>query len=340
MKILQLSMIVIVTVGAIAFWMFYESSLLKSDKEKFSKPIIEQVSNHAKLAKLFGLNTTDSNYIVNLYDWSKDDKFIIAGFYISNKNYLVSITPDGTTLEKLNTPNIDGFYGAKISPSSKYVLFSGVKLNARGAGSSNLYLYDIVNKTMMPLTNNTTFDDETINTVYHDYGWTPDDKIMYNEISSSTLVVGRQVASLWSADATGKKINLLCRSSDPPTSVNDCYFTNMDISPDGKELVYPFNSHIVIFHMDTNQTTVIANSSIPYSANPRWIPNSASIVYAYPTDEYTHRWKLGIMSTTGSFNEDAVYVTGWDEGLPVVSPDGKYIMFVNSDNDIMRVRFG
>lgn len=103
---------------------------------------------------------------------------------------------------------------------------------------------------------------------------------------------------------------------------------------------YSNNPQIATYNIATNQMTNIQNSTVYLSAIPRWMPNSSSIVYTYPTDEHTNGWTLGIMSTDGSFNERHVYSVGWDMGLPVVSHDGKYIMFANSDNDLMRIRFG
>lgn len=341
-------MIGAIAVGAMAFWVFYEPILLTSDKEKFSKPMVEQVVNHAQLAKLFGVNNMDDNDIVNLYDWSKDDKFIIAGFHISNKNYLVSIDPSRMTLEKLDTPNIDYFYPARISPFSNSVLFSGTKLIAKGSGVDNLYLYDMVTKTMKQLTNNTKYNSGPGgNTLIQNYGWTPDGNIIYDEEDHFPVPtpLGSLSHSLWKADMIGKKISLLCYSIDYEgnpnfkSTPNSCSFSGMSISPDGKEIAFSDDLHIGIYHMDTNQTTMVPNLSLYLPATTKWIPNSLAIVYDESTDEYTHGWKTSIISMDGSFNE-VIYSTGWNEGLPVVSSDGKYIMFANSDNDIMRVRFG
>lgn len=348
LKILRLIMLGIIAIAAMIFWVFYEPNLLTSDKEKFSKPVVEQVVNHTQLAKLFGMNNMDSNDVVNLYDWSKDGKFIIAGFHISNKNYLVSIDPGGNILEKLDTPQIDYFYPARISPSGNYVLFSGVKSNAENVVSNNLYLFDMVAKTVKQLTNNTEYySGSGGNTMIQEYGWTPDGNIIYNEQDSASvsIPVGSSSYSLWKADLTGKKIDLLCHSLYYGGNPNikstpiHCSFAGMSISPDGKEIAFSDDLRIGIYHMDTNQTTVIPNLSLYLPAITKWIPNSSEIVYDESTDEYTHGWKTSIISMDGSFNE-VIYSTGWNEGLPVVSSDGKYIMFANSDNDIMRVRFG
>lgn len=352
MKILRLVIIGIIAVGVISFWIFYEPSLQISDKEKFSKPIVEQVVNHTQLAKLFGIdNMNSSDYtngsdIVDLYDWSKDGKFIIAGFHMSNKNYLVSIDPSGTMLEKLNIGQLDGFFPARISPSGNYVLFSGVKHYAQGA-VQNLYLYDMVAKTMKQLTNNTEYDSGPHSTQIQDYGWTPNGNIIYNEENGFPVLTpkGSLSFSLWKADMTGKKLGQLCYSiyyfENPnfKSTTNNCSFAEMSISPDGKEISFADNPHIGIFHMDTNQTTIVANFSNDFGATTKWIPNSSAIVYDEFTDEHTHGWKLGIMSMGGSFNK-IIYSTGWGNGFPVVSSDGKYIMFANTDNDIMRIRFG
>lgn len=347
MKTLRLIIIGIVAVGAIAFWIFYEPSLLISDKEKFSKPIIEQVVNHTKLTKPFGLNDT-SDFIVDLYDWSNDGKFIIAGFHVGKKNYLASIDPNGTILQKLDTQNLYGFFPARISPSDRYVLFTGVTVNAETDYTENLYLYDMAAKTMKQLTNNTEYDSGSKSTTIQDYGWTPDGNIIYDEEDAFPVPNpnGSLSFSLWKADMTGKKIDLLCYSiyyyGNPnfKSTPNSCDFAEMAINPDGNKIVFSDNPNVGIYSINTNQTTVIPNFSGPFGAIARWIPNSSSIVYTYPTDEYTHGWTLGIMSTDGSFNEKDVYSVGWDEGMPVASPDGKYVMFANSDNDFMRISFG
>lgn len=354
MKILRLVIIGIIAVGAISFWIFYESSLQISDKEKFSKPIVEQAVNHTQLAKLFGIDnmnssdSTNNEDRVDLYDWSKDGKFIIAGFHISHKNYLVSIDPSGTMLEKLNIGQLDGFYPARISPSGNYVLFSGVKLDAQGA-VQNLYLYDMVAKTMKQLTNNTEHDSgRPQNTQIQYYGWTPDGNIIYNEENGFSVPtpIGSVSFSLWKADMTGKKLGQLCYSINYfghpnfTSTTNNCSFAEMSISPDGKEISFADNPNIGIFHMDTNQTTTVANFYNDFGATTKWIPNSSAIVYDEFTDENTHEWKLGIMSMDGSFNK-IIYSIRWgNDGFPVVSSDGKYIMFANTDNDIMRIRFG
>ncbi len=346
MKTLHLAVIGIVAVGAIAFWMFYEPILSNSDKEKFSKPMIEQVVNHAQLTKIFGSNDT-SDFSVDLYDWSKNGKFIIAGFHAGEKNYLVSIDPNGTILQKLNTQNFHGFFPARISPSDRYVLFTGVTEDSASYYTDNLYLYDMVTNTMKSLTNNTNYEVGSHSVNLQTYDWLPDGNIIYNEEDSfpTPTPLGSMSFSLWETSTTGEKRSLLCYSiyyyNNPnfKSSPNSCDFAEMATNPDGTKIVFSDNPHIEIYNIDTNQTDVIPNFSWDFGANVRWIPNSSSIVYTHLTDEHYSNWVLGIMSTDGSFDEKDIYSVG-GYGTPVVSPDGKYIMFANSDNDIMRVKFG
>jgi len=321
--------------------------IIISDKDKFSRPIIEQVINHTKLARLFGLNN-NTNYPVDLYDWSKDGKFIITNLYISNKNYLVSIDPNGTMLQKLNTQDLHNFFPARISPSDRYVLFTGVTINAENDHIDNLYLYDMVTNTMKSLTNNTNYESGSHSVSMHSYDWLPNGNIIYNEEDalSTPTPYGSLSFSLWEVSSTGEKIGLLCHSmyyfNNPnfKSSPNSCDFEEMAVNPDGNKIVFADDSHLKIYNIDTNQTTVIPNFYGDFGAITRWIPNSSSIVYTQFTDEHMDRWKLGIMSVNGSFTEKDMYTVDGVEGLPVVSPDGKYIMFANADNDLMRIRFG
>ncbi|WP_166286083.1 hypothetical protein, partial [Candidatus Nitrosotalea sp. FS] len=182
-----------------------ESTLVKSDTRNFSKPIVEQIMSHSQIPQLLGL----PDHILSFYDWSRDGRFIIAA------NPAVILHFNGTTLEKLYTLPITSHYAFRISPSGKYVLFSGENHNSDGSVSSNLYTYDINGNTTNQITNNTRSDSDYRNTKYQFYDWVSDQNIIYSEDNNFPLpkYFGSTDTSLWLADYTGKKIKLMCQGS-------------------------------------------------------------------------------------------------------------------------------
>ena len=292
--------------------------------------------SHSQIPQLLGL----PDHVLSFYDWSRDGRFIIAA------SPAVILHFNGTTLEKLHTLPIISHYAFRISPSGKYVLFSGERHNSDGSVSSNLYTYDINGNTTNQITNNTRNDSDYRNTKYQFYNWVSDQNIIYSEENDFPLpkYFGSEDTSLWLADYTGKKIKLMCQGnfSSAPNFTNShksCFFEwDMDISSDGKKIAFDaINlSGIGIYNIDTNQTAHIG-TNVPLSwdiFSPHWIPNSEMIEFSFSPGENPPR--IGIMSNDGHFYKQ---ISGEYGGTPIVSPDGKYILFTDTAGNIMRISF-
>jgi Tol biopolymer transport system component len=311
-----------------------EPTLVNSDTRNFSKPIVEQIMSHSQIPRLLGL----TDHILSLYDWSRDGRSIIAA------SPAVILHFNGTTLEKLYTLPITSHYAFRISPSGKYVLFSGERHNSDGSVSSNLYLYDIKGNTTNQITNNIRNDSDYRHTTYQFYGWVSDQNIIYSEENDFPLpkYFGSADTSLWLADYTGKKIKLMCHRiySDAHNFTNShesCFFGwDMDISSDGKKIAFDAFPAIGIYNIDTNQTARIGpNVPIFWDIfSPQWIPNSKMMEFSYSPGENPPR--IGIVSSDSHFYKQ---ISGEYGGSPIVSPDGKYILFTDMDGNIMRISF-
>jgi Tol biopolymer transport system component len=293
--------------------------------------------NIEKLTQLTGVGK--DNIPFELLDWSSDGKFILFEYY-SPTIRLGMMTPDAAQVNKLdipiqfNNPISFPFSGARFSPSGDFILLLG-RLHENDV--AQVFEYDIRERKAVQITDSDSYNPVTL------FDWVSDGSIVLGEelYNEKPEYIGY---NLWLAAANGTKITKLYGwsfdSSVNYTPLNDerLHFSQIDVSPDGKNIVivsykvkgaFRGSFSLTILDMEKGELKNLLVGDPPVRS-PRWSPNNEFIIYYLASSDVSSRGgELEITNVDRTIHERLYVGTEDPHDEPatfIVSPDGSSII--------------
>lgn len=123
-----------------------------------------------------------------------------------------------------------------------------------------------------------------------------------------------------------------------PVRPSDC----AAVSPDGSQMVFAFRGELYVTSTDTNPLTRRITNSVASEADPVFSPDGRTLVYA---SEKSGKWNL-YRITLGEEDDDFITAAnlveepllqnaGFDRRMPLFSPDGKELSFIENRDRLM-----
>lgn len=304
MKTLYLSIIIVITIGAIVVFFSYYDNWFDTGQSGH----IQKLTDFYRIRAIYNPNDTGSDLGVNVgdFDWSKDGKFAVFAFCNANPDgcTLWKITRDGKEIQEIPISQKFDVIG-KIRIVSDDVIFDGWY---NGQNKQDVFKYNLENHSFEKLTDSgkvTVFDVlPNGNLVYQEYHNYPT-KVCPLKVNDTT---GDSWAGyytvLWIADQRDNKIKSIYNGTE--------IFHELDSSQDGNliafiDMTHPLNPklHAIItcnpgsggpnygniqnglklLDVNSGKITTLETSITSGYQKLAWLPDGISILYAVPTNQ-------------------------------------------------------
>lgn len=235
--------------------------------------------------------------------WSKDGKSILYQSNRTGKWQLYIINRDGSGDRRITNDQFNN-YMADWSPDNSRIAFVSDR-----TGNEDIFVMNADGTDQRNLTNNSARD-------IHPY-WTPDGQSL---LFNSTRV-NPNILSIHKMTQAGTDIKRISISSDDETCAH--------LSIDGSKILYlraflGQNDEIFTSELSTGKATNISNTGAS-EGWPCWAPDGKSVVYA---SAQFGVFNLFQKSLANESPRRLTHVSSpWYDARPMVSPDGKEIVF-------------